>query len=442
MIIVAWFIFLSLGLVCGKYFYPHIKQRSRLFLITYLIASVFMFLFHWYAVYNLKISYSLEKLGAFSPDGAFYHEAGAIRSTRLTNPMIIKQGSWTIAWQYVIAVLYRIFGVNTIYPKIFNVFCFSIAAIAFMNLSFLVSNSLRTARRSYWMFTFFIPLLYYNGTMLRETFMAFLVIMIVYFFAMLWKNRHLKWIILFIVASLSLFLTRAELMLIIGVLILITFVLGLRISISRKIAYGLICVLVFGFFSSLSFVKETEIIDTITGEGGRNRYVKASTTEKKVVTGGYLDYAIVVASSPLLYTKAIISGTLGFFLNPLPNKFLQKRNYMKFNNYFFCSLYNVYFYLLLPAIFFGVYFKLKLKVFNHLDFIIVLTVLLMMTAISLNMRDPLRYRTPVFGFLLLYASHGISLFKYWEKYIGLIIVIMCAGALFFTLFFDVKSLVS
>ena len=71
---------------------------------------------------------------------------------------------------------------------------------------------------------------------------------------------------------------------------------------------------------------------------------------------------------------------------------------------------------------------------HHIGFVIL--------AISMNLRDPLRYRTPVFPFLLLYASHGISLFKHWEKYIGLIIVIMCAGVLFFTMFFDVKSLVS
>ena len=91
---------------------------------------------------------------------------------------------------------------------------------------------------------------------------------------------------------------------------------------------------------------------------------------------------------------------------------------------------------------FGVYFKFKLKSFDSLDFVISATILLTLTGISLNMRDPLRYRLPVFPFLLLYASHGISLYEYWQKYVDFILFIMVAGVLFFTIFFDVKTLVS
>ncbi len=442
MLVIAWHTYLVIGLIAVRYLFPCTIPRRSLFVKSYLIASAFMFLLHYISVYELNLSYSPNALGTFSPDGAFYHAAGIVRSQNLENPSIITYGSWTISWQYIVAINYRIFGIDPLFPKIFNLFCFSVSAIAFACISFLVSNDERVAKRSYWMFNFFLPLLYFNGRLLRETFMTFLIIMIFYFFALIKERIEAKWILLIICFSLILFFTRAEYLIIIGSVITLAYIFGHKIDVSRKIVYGIVCVTIMGILSNMPFIKSSQIADTVTGEGGRQRYVKSSTDEATVVTGGYLGYVKTVASNPLRYAKAVLRGTIGFFLSPLPNKFLQKQNYTTLGYYFFGSVYNVYFYFLLPAITFGFYFKCKLKSFDSLDFVISATILLTLTAISLSMRDPLRYRLPVYPLLLIYASHGISLYRHWQKYVGFVIVIMVAGVLFFTIFFDVKTLVS
>ena len=68
-----------------------------------------------------------------------------------------------------------------------------------------------------------------------------------------------------------------------------------------------------GILSNMPFIKDSKIADTITGEGGRQRYVKSSKDEATVVTGGYLGYVKIVASNPLQYCQSGFKGYHRFF---------------------------------------------------------------------------------------------------------------------------------
>jgi len=79
-------------------------------------------------------------------------------------------------------------------------------------------------------------------------------------------------------------------------------------------------------------------------------------------------------------------------------------------------MFNMVFYILLPATFFGIYYKIKQRDFRSIESTMFLVILGNMLSVSLVLRS-CRYTIPIFPLLLLFFCYGLMIKKLWKKYI-------------------------
>lgn len=403
-----------MGIGLGYVIFPRGQFIKSLYQRSFLVSILFIALYHL-VVYHLAGINLQDIYGIRSTDEISYHEAGIIRKDHLLNPGIYTEIGWTFAWQYVIAINYFLFGINTFLPKIFNSMVFAISSVAFFQLTHYLTNNVKISKRAYSLFIFFLPLLYCNATILRETFLSFLTIMILYTVTISSQElKSVKWYVLLMLYGFLLALTRLEYGIIIFGLVLIYYITHGNFKVWHKILFISATGAIVLLLNTSSFVQQSQVLDTFSGEG-RTRVIRSSGTEGQKVQGSYIEYLKVFAKNPLQYSKVILYGFISFFLLPLPHSWLTNPEFL--NRQYVASIYNMFFYLLLPCIYFGIRIKIIAKDMKLFDKIIISLVVAVIIAIALNLRDPLRYSIPVAFFSLIYASYGLHYFKNWKKYI-------------------------
>ncbi|MCK4664614.1 MAG: hypothetical protein KAT68_17225 [Bacteroidales bacterium] len=446
--ILAWIAYFFIGIRLIRFLFPDTRNKKKMFIRAYLIASAFVIIYHLLGIY-LEVSSWSERgytplPGIFTIDGLSYHNNGKYLASNIFSITKVPDFSgWTVAWDFIIGINYAIFGVNTLVPKIFSVFVFSLAAIGFSELGYTISSNPKVAKKSYYLFIFFLPLLYYCATLLREPLLNFLIVMIIYSYLMFDRHENRKWFVLTISFSIILFFTRLEYFLILISAIGLVFIINRKISQTKKIIYAFMGVLIIisVIFSPLS--RQLGLISSISGAGGettRTRAIAISQDEKITTSGGYGDIPIIILDHPLSFAKLFIYSSIEYFLSPLPNKWMEPECYRRLGQTFFFSLFNVYFYLLLPATYFGIYYKIKKRKLIKLDTAILFVIISNIISLALILRSG-RYSIPIFPFILLYSVYGLSISKIWKKHIPFIALLALGGIVFFTLIFDVSKII-
>lgn len=444
---IAWFVYFYLGIYILKYLFPLVKNKKRLFIKSFIIGTVFVISYHFIGIeFNFSSWYERGHIpppGIFTIDGLQYYENGISLSQNYFNINKLPHSiGWTILWQFIIGFQFLVFGVNILIPKLFNVLLFSLASVAFSQLGFFISNNKKVSRYSYNLFLIFFPLLYYCSTLMREMFLAFQIIFSIYSYIMFIKLDKKKWFIFFLSFLMMLFFTRIEYFLFLLISILYVFILNKKMSLIRKIFILSIAFIIMILIIYSPIAQRTSLTDSITGEGGRSsRSVAVSSGNYVKLQGGYFSVIGLVLSNPVNYLKNFIFSVIQYFLDPLPTKWIISINDTRPSLRFFFSLFNMIHYFFLPALFFGVYYKLKYKLIYDEEKIIVLVILFNMFALSLLLRVTLRYSVPIFPLVFLFTAYGISIRRYWEKYVPYIMIIALIGVFFFTRVFDVKNLI-
>lgn len=422
MALLVWILYLFIGLGLIEHFFPQVANRSSLYLRAYFVASLFMIFYHYFAIYELDKSMGQNFIGIFSKDGIFYHTVGEILSQEGFNFVKVASGGWTIAWQYIVAIHYYIFGVNVLLPKIFSVFTLSIASIGFYCLSQNISNSVSAARRSYYLIITCLPLLYGTVDLLRDVFIWFLIIMSLYSFKMLEDKKSAKWLVWLVIFGFLMGMTRIEYVLLLFALFFLNLILSTKLKLFNKIIIIIITTIFFYALFSLPIIQQANLLDTIRGQdSGRARRIGLNLSEF-IYVKGYINYIKAVIENLAGLLKVIIYGIFIFIFYPAPTKAFSA--YQDFGRFFFEGLYNMFFYFLVPAIYYGIKYKFKRKLFTRFDFIILTYIFIVLIGVTLNWRDVGRYRLPVRPLLLLYASHGLEYLKHWKTKMPIIIVVL------------------
>ena len=415
------------------------KQTVKLYSFAFAVGCAFLFLYDFVLIDLISNFYHIIEYGVYSPDEFNFHLSGIERMNDLSLSSSEYAG-WTILWQYIIAINYILFDVNTIYPKLFNVMCYSITAVSFFYLSMNIFGDYKLAQYSIRFYFLFFPLMYSISTIMREVFMTTLIILILLYVSEYFKNNSFsKFLFILFLISL-LVLTRIEYGIIMMFSFVITFIIISKISIFKKVFYAFVLTVSLIFVSQLSIFQDTEIVDTITGEGGRSRYVHTKKGEAEKADG-YASFVKIVFSNPISFIPIITYGSLNFFLDPLPFKFLNENLISNLNRQFFFSLFNSFFVFYLPIMFIGLYYLFKFKDFKPIDYVYLVFFILVYLGILLNMRDPTRYKMPIFPLIFFLTTYGLKYKLLWKKYYPYILLLMGVFALYFILFFDVKSLV-
>jgi hypothetical protein len=342
---------------------------------------------------------------------------------------------WALAWVYLLALNSWIFGIHYYTGVIINIFLFSLSALLFYNIVLKVHSEKKIAEKSFYLFIFFIPLLFISSTILKEMLITFLTLFVIYSFMELKENkRPLFFSILLLTSYILMFLTRHQYAIVLGSLIILFYLFTSHKNIFIKSIYLFIFIIGVYFFYNSPFVKGLYLTELI--EYSNIRAITYSSTEVVQVKGGYFQYFLEFISDPWLFRKQIIFGSISYLLDPLPYRFLQSEDPF----HFWSSIYNIFFYLFLPSIFFGLFFKIKEKKINSYDLFLLAYFVIMFFILILNARAVIRYRVSYFPLLLVWGSFGLHHFSKWKRFVPIITILYIFLFLFFTVFYNINKI--
>lgn len=434
--LVSYLIHFFLSTIIVEYLFKEVKNAQKLFTQALVPTTLIILFFYFANTQIFSFEYLRSQRGVFNDDEyEFLVSAISLSENNFVWIPTLK-ADWAIGWLYILAINIYLFGSSYILLIIPNIFLYSIGSVAFYSISLKSVEKEKVAVLSYWLFTFFVPLLYYSATILKELFLAFITLMVIYsYFNILVDRVRYQWLLLLFIFLFLMFLTRHQYTIVISILILITYLFVSEKALVKKammlLAFGL---LVFIIYDS-DFVRKLTIIDKI--QNANQRALFYSSTEFVTTSGSYLDLAFLFLNNPSLFLKQIIFGSISYFLDPLPYRFLQSED----PSHFWGSLYSIFFYLFLPSIFFGLYYKIRDRQINKYDFLLLAYFIAQMFILILTTRAVLRYRVSYWPILLIYGAHGWSLLPRWKKYIPRIILLYFFLFIFFTMFFNINKLI-
>lgn len=426
MILIAFLFYYTLGFFLTNSLFKKLPSRLTFYTLAFVISGLFLIIYDYISIniLNLSTRYSIPSL--FYKDEDEYHFAGVQLANNLFISIKHLATGYTFLWQYIIGANYTIFGINPVFPKIFNIFIFSISSIAIYDLAYKLSISNSIAKRCYFLFVFYIPLLYMNATLLRDSFISSLVILIFYFFTKYTESKRKSAFLWLILCLIFLLFTRFEYAIILTVIIIFTIILSKEKSLIKRLLPAIVIILLGIFLLSTNLVQNTGIYEDIFG-GGKARTMWVSSQTGIRVEEGIFAMFYNFISNPFDFSKMLMFGTIQFILTPLPYLWLTSEVYNNKEQYdFFVSFYNMAWYTLLPAIYFGIKLKFKFKAFKIEDFVILLAFIIIIIAVSVTNTSITRYRLPFLPPLLFYASYGIEYFSCWKNRIGYIFIIYIA----------------
>ncbi len=352
-------------------------------------------------------------------------------------------GDWAYFWQVIIALFYSIFGYDAVYPKVANIMFFSISATLIYSIVLKESGSKKITRQSYILFLTYLPLLYYSSTILKEGVLSYLIVSFLFIFYKISNHeikRKKRWYILLVVFSILLLLTRHQFFLILAALSFFTYVIKSNINLTKKLTMTTLLVLFMGVLISSPLFQAFTFMDRIAGDDQR-KSINIGGDQRIFVEGGYGAYALAVITNPTAISRQLIHGSFVYNLHPLPisafNLSFSQRPIYSIN-----AIHNLLYYFLLPAIFFGIFYKVKMKKFTVFDWMVVGFWSLTMLAIILNGRDPMRYRVSFYFFMMvIYAPVGLHYYPFWKKFIPIILLIYVFAIMTLTLLVDLNAMV-
>jgi hypothetical protein len=434
--------YIGLGLV--KFIFPDIVKSTNLYTRAYLFSALFMLSYHYLAIYYFYIpSWVHDQEGIFRQDGGGYHEIGQMISTNLSDvsPITNSRGKWNFSWYYLIGINYALFGVNPLVIKILNSCLFSVGTLAIYQLSYFYEKDHKISKRVYYSYLFFLPLLYLNATLMRETFMTTMILLALYNYFKYRETNELKWIILFIVFSLLLLFTRTEYAIMLVGTAILSYIFSTKINFVKKVFFMLLIGFTVFLITLSPLAHKVGIAQSILGqEGSRIRNLNVSKTEK-IVADNYGEIVSLLINSPTTFLKPITYSMVHFFSAPPPYRLFRSSTYILIEEAALFTFYNIYFYLLIPGIFFGLYYRRKDLGVTPYDFMLIVLIGLVIIGNGIDLRLYGRYKIPFFPILMLLGVHGTYHYKRWKKHTLLIIILSSFIAVYRVFFFNFHGLV-
>lgn len=420
MILVVIIFFYFLGLFTAYKFKLGTPRLFRLYSLSFFIACCFMFSYEFLIQNILHISAYPELPGEPSNDGSGFHfgSVNLLKNGFVVNLLDPDFKFWAALWHYIIAGIYYVFGTNILYPKLFNIYLYSVCSIAFYRITLHLTQQKNKALLSYILFLLYLPLMFINCTLQKEMLIVFFSIMIVYNYMLYIENKSINAIYSILALLTLLFFTRYYYSIIIGLLFLLAYITNKDVKVSSKLILivGLAVVAVFilnsGLLSLLGLDKDA------SGQGGRFSLATSKDTRMYSDSGSSLDTVLMFVKNPAPFLKMIVFGIFSFILQPVPF-FIGYVDLKQASSHweFVAHLHNFIYYPFIPASIYGIYYLIKNKQLKSLDYFILVYLTIIMIMVSLTFNEFLRYRIGVYPFMFIYAVRGLDHYQKWKFYI-------------------------
>ena len=395
------------------------SNATYLFNFAFIISVSTVVAYHLIGTHILELYWAGDIPGVLSLDGSCYHEHASIIAKNNFIKHNYSYGDKAVVWQYIIAIPYYVFGNYPIFAKLINAALFASSSIFVYAIALHQSRSPILAKKSYYLFLFFLPLLiHYNGSLLKESLLASITIVNIYLYQLINDNPKIKHFIFFFIGFAFMFLTRYQYSVILIFSMCSGIILG-NSNLSNRTKISCVVILCSTFLIIFQLISQTQLT-FIENFGVTSKTLRTSANVRMVVEGTYLDYILEFFKNPILFGRQIVYGIIMIIFHPFPWQIINPTRTV----YAIWAAYNFFFYICIPFIGFGLIYKNKMIKFNHIDYTILLYWISCLMAITLNGRDPFRYRVSFFPLLLLYVPYGSYYYSKWKAKIPLLLVIM------------------
>jgi len=427
MFIISALLHYYVGKVIIRVLFPNYVDRDNLFTKSYTLILLFVIAFHYFSIYIFPFHANEFLSGIYWDDDRIYHTQAAELAARNLVWDLKFHGDWAFLWQYIIAINYFIFGVDSILPKITNALFFTIGTLSLVGVARILFGEKKISYVLFKLMLTFIPLIFYSATLAKEVSVFVILTYTVYVFvAQPFKSYSTNYLVLTLL-FIAFILSRHQFAILLLLLVVLYNISNIKM-LTFKRGFGLIILLVLlvGFYNSplMDMLSIKEKIEYNTNNNalflGRERADNITLGESN-----YIDMLSTVISAPGMFSYRLMFGYMIFTFSPPPTSIPKSMNSLvEVPQHFFQSIYSPIWYILIVPTFFGIRFALRNKKTAGYNFLILSYTLISFTVIILTKGDFFRYRIAIFPFIFIYTALGIHTFRYWKKNIPIAILVM------------------
>ena len=429
-----------IGIAGSRHLFPKKNNASRMFVIAYAFSLSFVITYYLCMVFVFDLNYNkIEPIvkGIFQSDAWGYHTSAVYIAENSLHYDIgsVFSKSWALLWEYVVGIHYYVWGINPLFPNIFNAFIFSFGAVVFFELSQLITNNDEQSAVSYNLYCTFLPMLYMNSAMMKESLLLVLEILFLYSFYHYLLKRNTAAIVAIVFSFLLMLVTRyvyafSALMAVTVVLFALS-----QVRWYKKVIIIFIITIVPYVLLQSTIGESIGLMNVISGtQTGRHYYIATGRVGGISIEDlSPLGIFSVVRDNLSVLLKMPMEGGFHFFFRPIPYNILEFDSSDTTEHFYIAySIYNCAYYIIIPGIVTGMILKYKRKQFSLYDYPLIIHFVIIFVLVIFNNADPIRYRTAVVPFLFPYAAIGLHYLRTEKKY-GSFVLVLLSGPLIFVM---------